>query len=308
MNKQLIIGILAITLVGGGAYYFGSSKPKVASDGHTDHTHDPIMATVGGTMAMDHTGTGSMATMATGAKLAGTRVNIKNSSFKAGSQNLSFELFGQDGHAFDESLLKTTHEKKMHFILVSNDFSNYQHLHPEFKNNLWQVDIAVDANTGYQTYIDVDSNEDGAETLRVPVSVGTPAAKSKISQRETTLSKDGVSVKMNAPKGFLSKHENEVTFTISQNGKTINPENYLGAKGHVVALGDDPNTFIHGHPSEDGDSEAHFAFTFEKKGAYTLFAQFKVGGVVRTYPFTVNVTEGGATGSAPIDESKPHDH
>lgn len=296
MNKQIIIGVIAVILIGGGAYYFTSSKTNVASDGHTDHTHEE--ETMEG---MDHS---KMPMMASGAKVAGTRINIKNSSFKAGSQTLSFELFGQDGHAFDESLLKITHEKKMHFILVSNDFSNYQHLHPEWKNNLWQVDIALDANTGYQAYVDIDSNEDGAETLRVPVIVGTPTANSKVSQRETTLSKDGVSVKMDAPNGFLSKRENEATFTISQNGKTINPENYLGAKGHVVALGDDPDTFIHGHPSEDGDSEAHFAFTFEKTGMYTLFAQFKVGDVVRTYPFTVNITEGNST----VDESKPHGH
>ena len=299
MNKQIIIGVLAVILIGGGAYYFTSSKPNVASDGHTDHTHE--QEDMAGMEGMDHS---KMPMMASGATLAGTRINIKNQSFKSGSQNLSFELFGQDGHVFDESLLKITHEKKMHFILVSNDFSNYQHLHPEFKNNLWQVDVALDANTGYQAYVDIDSNEDGAETLRVPVIVGTPAAKSKVSQRETTLSKDGVSIKMDAPKGFLSGHENEVTFTLSQNGKTINPETYLGAKGHVVALGDDPNTFIHGHPSEDGDSEAHFAFTFEKTGTYTLFAQFQVGGVVRTYPFTVSVTEGNST----VDESQPHDH
>ena len=46
----------------------------------------------------------------------------------------------------------------------------------------------------------------------------------------------------------------------------------------------------------------YFAFSFEKAGTYTHFAQFQVGGVVRTYPFTVTVT--GATGRT--DESKPH--
>lgn len=291
MNKQIIIAILAVTLIGGGVYYFAAPQSTETSGGHAAATHEE---------------TSSMGTapVALGAKVAGTRINIKNSSFKPGNQNLSFELFGKDGHPFNESLLKTTHEKKMHLILVSNDFSNYQHLHPEFKNNLWQVDIALEANTGYQAYVDIVSNEDGAETLRLPIVVGTPTANSKVSQKETTLLKDGVSVKMDAVNGFISKHENEVTFTISQDGKTINPESYLGAKGHVVALGDDPNTFIHGHPSEDGDSEAHFVFTFEKTGTYTLFAQFKVGDVVRTYPFTVDVTEGGPT----VDESKPHGH
>jgi hypothetical protein len=106
---------------------------------------------------------------------------------------------------------------------------------------------------------------------------------------------------MNAENGFVVGAENKITFTVTQNNKVVAPENYLGAKGHVVALGDDPNTFIHGHPDDHGDSEIHFAFAFDKTGTYTLFAQFKVSGVVRTYPFTISV--GNATSA---DESKPH--
>jgi hypothetical protein len=154
----------------------------------------------------------------------------------------------------------------------------------------------------YQAYVDIDSNEKGAETLRLPVTVGTPQALSKVSQKETSLTKDGITVSMNAPNGFVSGQENTVTFTITKNSKTIIPENYLGAKGHVVALGDDPNTFIHGHPNEDSDAGIDFAFGFEKAGTYTLFGQFQVGGVVRTYPFTITVT--GATGRT--NESMPH--
>ena len=154
----------------------------------------------------------------------------------------------------------------------------------------------------------VVKKEDGAETLRLPIVVGTPTAGAKVSQKEITLTKDGVQVKMNATNGFIAGKENEVSFAISQNGKIITPENYLGAKGHVVALGDDPNTFIHGHPSEDGHTEVDFAFAFEKEGTYTLFAQFKVDGVIRTYPFTITVTKGSGTASMPTDESQPHSH
>lgn len=307
MNKNIIIAILAVTVIGGGSYYLGSSKTnKVASDGHTDHTHDPIVATVGGTMAMNHEGTSSIA-MATGAKEAKTRVIVKNTSFKSGTQTISFELYGNDGDAWSDKALKVAHEKKMHFIVVSNNFASYQHVHPEYKDKLWQVDLSLDSNTGYQAYVDVDSDEIGAEVLRFPIVVGTPTATSKVTQKEISLTKDGVLVEMKAP-DFVSGKENAVTFDVSQNGKDIIPENYLGAQGHVVALGDDPNTFIHGHPVDDSDVGVDFAFTFEKAGTYTLFGQFKVGGVVRTYPFTITVTEGTRAGSNTIDESKPHGH
>ena len=307
MNKQIIIGVIAVILIGGGAFYLRSSKTnKVASDGYTDHTHDPIVATVGGTMAMNNEDTSSM-TMATGAKEAKTRVIVKNTSFKSGTQTIVFELYGKDGDQWGDKDLKVAHEKKMHFIVVSNNFASYQHVHPEYKDKLWQVDLTLAPNTGYQAYVDVESNEAGAEVLRFPIVVGAPTATSKVLQRETSLTKDGVLVTMKES-GFVAGKETAVTFDISQNGKAVIPENYLGAKGHVVALGDDPNTFIHGHPIDDSDAGVDFAFDFAKAGAYTLFGQFKVGGVVRTYPFTITVTEGTGTSSDTVDESKPHSH
>ncbi len=299
MNKKIIIALAAILLIGGGIYYKTSQNTitSTVSDGHTDHSHDTTTPSTDTDHAMssgDH--------MATGATLAGTRVIVKNSSIKSGTQTLAFDLYGKDGDAWSDKDLKIAHEKKMHFIMVSSDFSDYQHVHPQFKDKLWQVQGNFKNNTAYQAYVDIDSNEDGPETLRLPIAVGTPQPVSKVSQKETTLTKSGIQVKMNAENGFTTGKENPIVFTLSKGGKSIIPENYLGAKGHVVALGDDPNIFIHGHPDDHGDSEVHFAFSFEKAGTYTLFAQFQINGVVSTYPFTISV---GTTNSA-TDESKPH--
>ncbi len=287
MNKKIILALITALVIGGGIYCVTSQNKiaSVASDGHTAQINT------------DH-----MMTTPTSAILAGTRVIVKNTSFKSGSQLLSFELYGKDGDAWSDKALKISHEKKMHFIVVSSDFSDYQHVHPEFKNKLWQVQVALKNNMAYQAYVDIDSEEDGAEVLRVPMTVGTSQAASKVSQKETTLTKSGIEVQMNAESGFVTGKENPVIFTLSKGGKTIIPEYYLGAKGHVVALGDDPNTFVHGHPDDHGDSEIHFAFSFEKSGTYTLFAQFQINGVVTTHPFTISV---GNTNGA-MNESKAH--
>lgn len=307
MNKNIVIAILAITVIGGGIYYTQSTKmTKLASDGHTDHTHEPTLATVGGTMAMEHGAMPSMV-MATGAKEAKTRVIVKNTSFKPGIQTISFELYGNDGDAWSDKALKVEHEKKMHFIVLSSNFAKYQHVHPEYKDKLWQVELSLDSNTAYQAYVDVNSEEVGAEVLRFPIVMGTPTSTSKVAQKESSITKDGILVEMKNS-GFLLGKENAVTFDVSRNGKAIIPEDYLGAKGHVVALGDDPNTFIHGHPIDDSDAGVDVSFSFAKVGTYTLFAQFKVGGVVNTYPFTITVTEGGVTGATATDDSKPHGH
>ena len=299
MNKSLYIVIAGIVIVAGFVGYtlFGKEEAvHTAGDGHTDHSLDNVDTE---SMNADHMG------VTTGATLEGTRVILKNSALKAGNQNVSFELYGKDGHVFGDAELKITHEKKMHFIMVSNDFSDYQHVHPEYKDKLWQVQAAFKTNTAYQAYVDIESDEDGVETLRVPLTIGTPQTVSKVVQKETTLAKDGIEVRMSPENGFVVGKENAVIFTLSRGGKNIVPENYLGAKGHVVALGDDPNTFVHGHPDDHGDSEIHFAFSLERAGTYTLFAQFQVGGVVRTYPFTVTVTSG-AGNTSNTDESKPH--
>ena len=296
MNKKIMISIIAILIIGSGIYYI-TSKNKVASDGHTDHAHDGS-TTPSPAMSQDHT----MVTAVTGATLARTRIILKNSTIKSGEQILSFELYGKDGHLWADKDLKVAHEKKMHFIVASSDFADYQHVHPEFKDSVWQVSVTLKNNTSYQAYVDIDSDEDGAEVLRLPITVGTQQAVSKVSQKETSLTKDGIEVKMNAENGFTTGKENLITLTLTKGGKTIVPENYLGAKGHVVALGDNPDTFIHGHPNEHGDDETHFAFSFESAGTYTLFAQFQVGGLVRTYPFTIAVAP--TTGA--VDESKPH--
>ncbi len=302
MNKKIIIAVIAVLVLGGGVYYV-TSQNKVVSDGHTDHTHTDghldHAHEAGAAENMEGTHTSMTAE---GAILAGTRVILKNSTFKPGVQNLSFELYGKDGHAFSDAELKITHEKKMHFIAVSSDFSDYQHIHPEFKDKMWQTEMTLKNNTSYQGYVDIESEEDGAEVLRLPINVGAPTASARVSQKETSLVKAGYEVKMNAENGFVAGKENLVIFSISKSGKTITPENYLGAKGHVVALGEDPNTFIHGHPDEHGDSDIHFGFSFARAGTYTLFAQFKLDGVVQTYPFTVVVS--GPTGA--VDESKPH--
>ncbi|MBK5219611.1 MAG: hypothetical protein JJE35_07485 [Thermoleophilia bacterium] len=85
-------------------------------------------------------------------------------------------------------------------------------------------------------------------------------------------------------------------------------ENYLGAKGHLVALREGDLAFLHVHPDGSahdnghGPAEGHsseggappnvipYTATFPTAGRYLLFLQFKHAGQVRTAQFTVSVT------------------
>ncbi len=305
MNNKVILTVaIGIILIGGGIYFAttGNSTQSIASDGHTDHTH--VAAT---------TGASGVAVVEPGAKLAGTRVVLGNSAFKAGNQNLTFQLFGKDGHVFGPDDLETVHEKKMHFIVVSDDFREYLHLHPEYKDNKWTTSLNLKDDTSYQAYVDISPTEETPQVLRLPLKVGSPSVAKKASQNngEMTIRDITTSIKIGGP--VAAGHENEIIFNVKQGNKDIVPERYLGASGHVIAIShSDPNNFVHAHPTshEGDDKDIHFSINFPKADSYSLFAQFQVNGRVETYPFTLNATEthnevGGHNG-APVPAAEHH--
>ena len=81
--------------------------------------------------------------------------------------------------------------------------------------------------------------------------------------------------------------ESELTFAVTRNGRPVSLQDYLGAKGHLVALRQGDLAFLHVHP--DANS-LRFAATFLDAGHYRLFLQFKVAGHVHTAAFTLEVS------------------
>ena len=65
-------------------------------------------------------------------------------------------------------------------------------------------------------------------------------------------------------------------------------QDYLGAKGHLVALREGDLAFLHVHPDE---RRLQFEATFPTAGRYRLFLQFKTAdGQLHTAAFTEEVT------------------
>lgn len=69
--------------------------------------------------------------------------------------------------------------------------------------------------------------------------------------------------------------------------KGENPEEYLGALGHVVILDEAGEKFIHVHPVSN--DKTVFETQFDKPGIYKLWAEFKFHGQVNAYPFVIEV-------------------
>jgi hypothetical protein len=95
-----------------------------------------------------------------------------------------------------------------------------------------------------------------------------------------------------------------VRFTITRDGQELDSvEPYLGADGHLVALREHDQAFLHTHPegTPGGRGPISFRVEYPSAGRYRLFLQFKHAGEVRTAAFTQRVTGSGAGGGEASD-------
>jgi hypothetical protein len=92
---------------------------------------------------------------------------------------------------------------------------------------------------------------------------------------------------------FASPHagtETKLSFRITRDGRPVELDPYLGARGHLVALRVGDLAYSHVHPSEQAaDGEVQFLSEFATAGTYRLFLQFNADGAIHTTPFTFEV-------------------
>lgn len=141
----------------------------------------------------------------------------------------------------------------------------------------------------YAAFVDITPAEGSYETKPVSVMVGQHGdheEKHAQLKPETSWTKEqnGYKVTLNAD-NFSVKENVVLTFDI-EGGE---PENYLGALGHVVVVDEALEEFIHVHPREGEEPvfEAHFT----QPGMYKLWAEFKLNGEVYAFPYVLEITE-----------------
>ncbi len=298
-SLQVLAPLALVTLLGAGCVGSNPSEaPKT-----TTNSDVPKVATD------DHAGSEHVA------KLAGSRIEVKGKNdLKLGNIELSFKLYGEDGHNFGPNDLKTMHEKKLHLLLVRDDMTRFQHLHPEYVGDSWTVKTTIPDQGKYQMYADIAPTEEEPSVLRVPLTIGgnTQNAQAPAPNADRSAQDGEYMAKLTIDQPLKTKETKQWTFTVTRNGKPVtNLKPYLGAYGHVVELRHtDPDDFFHVHPvteSQPKDGQVVFEGTFPVKGRYTLYAQFNVNGSIKTFPITVDVNEAGqATPSANI-QGQNHD-
>ena len=190
--------------------------------------------------------------------------------------DLSFRIADRRGRtvrAFD-----LEHTKRMHVIVVRRDMTGFQHVHPTQRaDGSWSVPVKLDDAGAYRVFADFSVDET-AHTLAADLSVDGPTRTTPLPQPANRVEVDGLTV----------TKSDDLGFTVTRDGKPVPVQDYLGAKGHLVALREGDLAFLHVHPDE---RRLQFEATFPTAGRYRLFLQFKTAdGRLHTAAFTQEVT------------------
>ncbi len=292
-RAYLFIPLLLLTLVGAGC-----ADSSISSDAPADPHAGHMMEM------------GNQATNETTIP-AGNRIELENAaSLRPGAVTLAFKVRGADGSDLGPDDLKIAHDKRLHLLVVRDDMTQFQHLHPEYTNGKWTVTSTFSEQGDYQMYVDIAPEKENPIVLRMPIRLGGVTLVKTFPTTNTDLSASdqGVSALLSTDGAFRTGIAKQLTFSLTKNGQPVaDIDPYLGAFGHVVLLRhNEPSDFLHVHPLTENkptDGKVVFETTFVKKGRYTLYAQFNVDGSVKTFPITIDVADGEATPAQGMDHS-----
>ena len=254
-----------------------STKPastQAAQTAFDDHVHK-----TGETQSHDEGKSAAHDKMAHGSTVHNhsTRLNISSvpSLIQAGkSATMTLQIVDKaSGKPVND--YEVVHDKKLHFIVVSNDLKFFNHIHPRFVGNgKFQIKTTLPRAGSYRLYADYKPRGEEGEVALQQITVGG----AKLSTSSTRLVADtprgswfvknvashdeGVEPTANAaryqvalmpmPSRIEAGKDVMLHFQVRDaNGKPLSKlEPYLGAQGHCVILSSDPKTYLHTHPMD----------------------------------------------------------
>ena len=209
---------------------------------------------------------------------------------------LRYQIVGDAGKAVRD--FEVEHEKRMHLIVVRDDLTGFQHLHPRMSaDGTWATPVTLTEPGSYRVF--ADFKHDGRnQTLAQTVTVeGAPELLPLPAPASRATTSDGYTVELAG--SSRAGRPATLSFDVARDGEDVELQDYLGAKGHLVALREGDLAYLHTHPAgrsgdhgdEHGGSGASVPFEteFPSEGRYRLFFQFKHDGQVHTAEFTRRV-------------------
>ena len=197
---------------------------------------------------------------------------------------LAFRIVDRRGRTVGD--FDVEHTKRMHLVVVRRDMSGFQHLHPtQAPDGRWTVPVTLREAGSYRVFADF-SVGGRAYTLADDLTADGTVRSRPLPAPAPSADVDGLHVRLTEGASRAGA-ESRLAFEVTRGGRPVAVEQYLGAKGHLVALRQGDLAFLHVHPDED---RLKFMATFPTAGSYRLFLQVKSGGRVHTAAFTQEVS------------------
>ena len=202
------------------------------------------------------------------------------------------------------------HEKLFHLFIVSQDLSEYQHIHPKLETDgTFSVETILPRAGSYKIHADFFPvgglpqiiHRDLMTAGYTPAKAsGLPALAPDAAFVKTT---DGLRITLEPGGPLVAGTLIPLTYRLAdaRTGEPVRDlEPYLGAWGHTLILNADQSQYLHTHPAEmlpsgakwanlRGGPNVDFKTMFPAAGDYRIWTQFQRGGKVSTVVFTVRI-------------------
>jgi hypothetical protein len=195
------------------------------------------------------------------------------------------------------------HEQAMHLVAVSQDLSQFQHIHPEVgSDGAWTVTTTFPDAANYVLFDELTYNDQDVldrRELTVGEASQTPASLSPDTSPKT---ENGLTVSLSAPETITAGKDANFTVQVTRDGQPVTDlEPYLGAPAHVIIVSSDTRAFAHTHGTVSGMAsmesappssfgpDISFDNTFPRAGLHKIWVETSYQGNVITAPFVVEV-------------------
>jgi hypothetical protein len=194
---------------------------------------------------------------------------------------------------------QTSQTRLLHFYLVRDDLTGFEHLHPALApDGTWTVAIRPADAGSYRVFTQFTGAPAGKAislVLSRPLTVTGPASPpAPLPAPAATTQAGGYTLAITgSPRAGIPA---PLTVTVSRNGKPVTDlQPYLGTYAHLTAFHQGDLAFAHLHPSgtvngDHGGPALHFDAVLPEPGSYRLFLQFQASGSLRTAQVTLPVS------------------
>ena len=219
------------------------------------------------------------------------------SRLKVGAQIVSFQILDADGLPQTDYTLDQT--KLLHFYLVRQDLTGYQHLHPTLSDGTWSIAVQPLSAGPYRMYADFiaknNSGTDTAAVLSTTLSVPGNYTPTALPAAATSVTADGLTATLTG--SLAAGTASKVSVQITDNGTPVTDlEQYLDSFAHLTAVHAEDLAYRHVHPGvtakpgQKGGPTLPFTVDLPEKGTWRLFLQVQRGGTLHLLPLTVTVS------------------